>query len=139
MNIFKLKLLQIILCLITTSSFANQIIVFTTQHYPITHAEMATQVYYLDQPLNIEKELSQALSKDVNIAQHQAKQLMQSSQWKKAEKRLKKSYQGVILGWKVGVRKVPAILFEDKNSQSVIYGIQDVQKALEIKRTAPEQ
>lgn len=108
------------------------IIVYTTKMYPIQNSQLATQVYYLDQVENFEEEISQNLSKSPEIAEQEIRTFFNSTDWKAQEQQLKDAYQGVISGWQNGIKKVPAVFFDNQlSSPSVIYGMTDVQKALD--------
>ena len=105
--------------------------VYSTQHYPISHAELASQVYYLDQVEQWENKISQQLSANPTIASQQASRLFQSAEWRQIETQLKQSYHGLISGWQNGIKKVPAILFQYPGEESlVIYGETNVDTAL---------
>ena len=109
------------------------ITVYSTQDYPIIHAELASHVYLLDQVEQWENQMSQQLSANPNIAIQQAMQIFQSAAWKPAEERLKQSYQGIISGWQNGIKKVPAILFQYPDpgeGNLVVYGETNVDNAL---------
>jgi integrating conjugative element protein (TIGR03757 family) len=109
------------------------ITVYSTQDYPIIHAELASHVYLLDQVEQWENQMSQQLSANPNIAIQQAMQIFQSTAWKPAEERLKQSYQGIISGWQNGIKKVPAILFQYPGAENlVIYGETNVDKAIKL-------
>lgn len=109
------------------------ITVYSTQDYPIIHAELASHVYLLDQVEQWENQMSHQLSANPNIAIQQAMQIFQSAAWKPAEERLKQSYQGIISGWQNGIKKVPAILFQYPGAENlVIYGETNVDKAIKL-------
>lgn len=109
------------------------ITVYSTQDYPILHAELASQVYLLDQVEQWENVISQRLSVNPNVAVQQASQFFQSAEWKQSEEQLKRSYQGLISGWQNGIKKVPAILFQYPGKEdSVIYGETNIAQALSL-------
>lgn len=109
------------------------ITVYSTQDYSIVHAELASQIYYLDQVEQWENRMSQRLSPNPNIAAQQATQIFQSAEWNQAEEQLKQSYQGLISGWQNGIKKVPAILFQYPGAENlVIYGETNVDKAIKL-------
>ncbi|MES1136222.1 TIGR03757 family integrating conjugative element protein [Mannheimia haemolytica] len=108
------------------------IIVYTTKMYPIQNSQLASQVYYLDQVENFEEEISRNLSKSPEIAEREIRAFFNSADWKAQEEQLKDAYQGVISGWQNGIKKVPAVFLIICNpSPSVIYGMTDIQKALD--------
>lgn len=130
-SLFLLGLLPI--SAVATQNSPPTIIVYSTQNYPISHSELASQVYYLDQVELWENKISQHLSTNPVTAEQQAKQFFQSTEWKQSENQLKQAYQGVISGWQNGIRKVPAILFQSPGqNDSVIYGETNVANALNV-------
>lgn len=109
------------------------ITVYSTQDYPILHAELASQVYLLDQVEQWENLISQRLSANPSVAAQQASQIFQSAEWKQSEEQLKRSYQGLISGWQNGIKKVPAVLFQYPGKEdSVIYGETNIAQALSL-------
>lgn len=114
-------------------SFANttpSISVYTTSAYNITHPELATHIYYLDEVEKIEDWISQGFSRNPITAEQQVKALFHSPQWAEKETALKKAYTGVISGWQNGIKKVPAILFQSPTGEhAIIYGETNVAKA----------
>lgn len=110
------------------------ITVFTTQFYPIKQAQLAQQVYYLDAVDTLEESTSK-LFKQPAQAEIVAKQWLHSNEGKQFQQVLQQAYEGVIAGWKLGVMKVPAIVFNPNSpTPTVIYGETNVQKALNTYR-----
>ncbi|AIZ79123.1 integrating conjugative element protein, PFL_4709 family [Actinobacillus pleuropneumoniae] len=107
--------------------------VYTTSSYHLTHQELATQVYYLDKVTNIENVISQGLSHDPVMAEQQAKALFNSPQWAEKEALIKDAYTDVISAWQNGIKKVPAVLFQNSTGEtSVIYGETNIAKAKKL-------
>lgn len=105
------------------------ITVYSTQDYPILHAELASH----DQVEQWENLISQRLSANPSVAAQQASQIFQSAEWKQSEEQLKRSYQGLISGWQNGIKKVPAVLFQYPGKEdSVIYGETNIAQALSL-------
>lgn len=106
--------------------------VFTTQHYPIQQSELANHVYFLDAVENLEEDATKFLNEHLDIAEKQAKQWLGAQEGKVFEQQLKLAYEGVITGWKQGIMKIPAVLFERQGKDPVvIYGQTHVGKAIE--------
>ncbi|OOF52315.1 TIGR03757 family integrating conjugative element protein [Rodentibacter trehalosifermentans] len=106
------------------------IIVYSTQYYPVSRTDLASQIYYLDQIDQWEDKVSRQLSTNPAVATQQAEQFFQSAEWKLSENTLKQSYQGILNGWQNGIRKVPAILFRYPGKEdTVIYGEVNIAKA----------
>ncbi|MBF0786136.1 TIGR03757 family integrating conjugative element protein [Muribacter muris] len=110
--------------------------VFTSQTYPIQQSHLADVVYHLDSVEKLEESFLPNLSTDPTQAEQQVRQVMKTTEWKQFETKLKIAYQGVIEGWKQGVMKIPAVVFETSNPaySSVIYGETDVGKAIVLYR-----
>ena len=132
-----IKKLLVLFGLLPLAVFAQEptptITVYTTQHYPIVRAELASHVYFLDQVEQWENFISQGLSTNPNIATQQATQFFQSTEWKQSEVQLRQSYQGLVSGWQNGIKKVPAILFQSPGKEDrVVYGETNVAQALNL-------
>lgn len=109
------------------------ITVFSTQAYPIQNAQLAQHLYHLDHVEQWEDELSQTLSSNPTQAESQAKAFFQRPDSQTKIRELQQAYQGVIIGWQMGIRKVPAVLFDSPQfGQGVIYGVTDVQYAIQL-------
>lgn len=106
-----------------------EINVFTTEHYAIQHPEIANNVFFLDEVDNLENALAAQLSTNPNTAEKQVKAFFASEEGRKFQLQLQKAYVGITEGWKTGVLKVPAIVFDDGKRTGVIYGETNVHKA----------
>ncbi|MFU2099397.1 TIGR03757 family integrating conjugative element protein [Mannheimia haemolytica] len=107
--------------------------VFTSESYPIQQSHLADEIYYLDSVEKLEDSFLANLSTDPVQAEQQVRQVMNTAAWTQFETKLKTAYQGVIEGWKQGVMKIPAVIFEKQNPafSSVIYGESDIGRAIE--------
>ncbi|MDK9431180.1 TIGR03757 family integrating conjugative element protein [Gallibacterium anatis] len=109
------------------------ITVFSTQAYPIQNAQLAQHLYHIDRVEQWEDALSQTLSSNPTQAESQAKAFFQHPDSQTKIRELQQAYQGVIIGWQMGIRKVPAVLFDSPQfGQDVIYGVTDVQYAIQL-------
>lgn len=115
--------------------------VFTSSAYPIYQSHLADAIYHLDSVEKLEDSFLPNLSSDPKQAEQQVRQLMHTEEWKQFETKLKTAYQGVIEGWKLGVMKIPAVVFEmpDPTLSSVIYGESDVGRAIERYRAMQQE
>lgn len=116
------------------SSLSDTIVkVFTSEAYTIQQPHLANGVYHLDSVEKLEESFLTHLPTDPIQAEQYVRQVMNTPEWKQFEGKLKTSYQDVIEGWKQGVMKIPAVVFEksDPTRSSVIYGETDVGKAIE--------
>lgn len=105
--------------------------VFTGQAYPIQQQQLADHVYHLDSVENLEESFLTNLSTNPAQAEQQVRQVMHTAEWKQFETKLKTAYQGVIAGWKQGIMKIPAVLFESQDETAVIYGETNIANAIE--------
>lgn len=109
------------------------ITVFSTQAYPIKNPQLAQHLYYLDSVEQWEDQLSQTLSTNPTQAERQAKAFFQRPDSQAKIRELQQAYQGVIVGWQMGIRKVPAVLFDSPQfGQAVVYGMNDIQQAITL-------
>lgn len=102
------------------------IVVYTdSQHLP---AGLGTghQVVYLDAPEVVQREVFGELSADPRQAELQAKAVLQSPSWQQKEQQIVQAHQGVIQAYGLGLKKYPAVVFDD---QYVVYGTADVDLA----------
>jgi len=98
-------------------------VVYTDSQYPPTRLGTGHQVVYLDAPEVVQREVFGELSADPHQAEQQAKALLQSPGWQQKEQRVVQAYQGVIQAYGIGLKKYPAVVFDD---HYVVYGTADV-------------
>lgn len=106
-------------------------VVYTDQQYPPTNLTLETQIVWLDEPERLQRSLFGELSASIEQATAQAQATLRSAQWQQHENDLKVAYRGVVHAWEIGVRKYPAVVFDDRD---VVYGTADVAKALAYKK-----
>lgn len=105
--------------------------VFTTKAYAIQNKELAHHIYFLDAVENLEEQAMSWSSTDMNSTAEQAKQWLHSEAAQSFHRNVKEAYIGVTEGWKMGVMKVPAVVFQANSGETaVIYGQTDVEKAI---------
>ena len=86
-------------------------------------------VYDLSAPDQLEAKLSQGLSNNPDIAKRQAqKKLTENGHELRAQ--FQKAYTGPMKAMTYNVEKLPAVVFN--SGQHVIYGVADVNKAIQI-------
>lgn len=132
----------IFIALLSQGLYAHQtpeqinLIVYTSNNYPIHHKELADKIYFLDAVELLEDKLSTQLDLDPTIAEAQAKQFMLSNEFKQIEREIIRAYEGITEGWRMGVMKIPAIVFQPQQTPyqnaKIIYGENDVSKAIGI-------
>ncbi|CAI1909700.1 integrating conjugative element protein, PFL_4709 family [Serratia entomophila] len=98
-------------------------VVYTDSQHPPTGLGAGYQVVYLDAPEVVQREVFGALSADPRQAEQQAKAVLQSPDWPQKEQQIVEAYQGVIQAYGLGLKKYPAVVFDDRY---VVYGTADV-------------
>lgn len=123
------KISAFLLLFLSTPLLANPV-VYTDQQHPPTNLTPETQVVWLDAPEQLQQTVFGEFSASMEQATAQAQAVMRSSQWQQHENDLQTAYRGVVHAWEIGVRKYPAVVFDDRD---VVYGTADVAKALAYK------
>lgn len=98
-------------------------VVYTDSQHPPTGLGTGHQVVYLDAPEIVQRDVFGPLSTDPRQAEQQAKAIQQSPDWHQKEKKIVQAYQGVIQAYGIGLKKYPAVVFDDRY---VVYGTTDV-------------
>lgn len=130
-------LLSLLSCTVFANPWSSSITVmaFTTQHYPLQHTEFADSIYFLDAVEKLEEETTRLFGQNPNptIATTQAKTWLVSEAGKQFQQQLQQAYEGVTEGWKIGVMKVPAVVFLAPSKEpAVIYGQPDLKAAIAL-------
>ncbi|MDC9606804.1 TIGR03757 family integrating conjugative element protein [Xenorhabdus griffiniae] len=111
--------------LASLSANAKVVIYTDSQHSPV-NLSPETQIVWLDVAEQHQRQIFAHLSADPQQAAIQAQAILQSPQWHQQEQQLIQSYRAVVKAWQSGVRKYPAVVFDDRD---VVYGTADVAKA----------
>jgi len=98
-------------------------VVYTDSQHPTADPDTGYQVIYLDAPETIQREIFGELSANPHQAELQAKTVLQSSEWQQKQQQIVQAYQGVIRAWEIGLKKYPAVVFDDRY---VVYGTADI-------------
>lgn len=98
-------------------------VVYTDSQHPPTGLGTGHQVVYLDAPEIVLRDVFGALSVDPGLAEQQAKAVLQSPDWQQKEQQIVQAYQGVMQANGIGLKKYPAVVFDDLY---VVYGTADV-------------
>lgn len=111
-----------------------QLLVFTTQHYPITGMQSyPVTLYHIDAVDNLEQSPVFQLSSTPQQAEQQAHALIRSPEFKQYENQLKQAYTGLSQAFYLGVKKVPAIVFyHTAGVGQVVYGVTDIEQAVAL-------
>lgn len=101
-------------------------VVYTGSQHPPVNLSPETQVVWLDAAEQHQSQLAARLPADPQQAAKQAQAILQSPQWHQQEQQLISAYRGIVQAWQRGVKKYPAVVFDDRE---VVYGTADVAKA----------
>ncbi|MBN3170990.1 TIGR03757 family integrating conjugative element protein [Pectobacterium brasiliense] len=123
------KIYAFFLLFLPTPLLANPV-VYTDQQHPPSNLTPETQIVWLDAPERLQRSVFGEFPASMEQATGQAQAVMRSPQWQQHEKDLQTAYRGVVHAWEIGVRKYPAVVFDDRD---VVYGTADVAKALAYK------
>lgn len=127
-------LLPFALMLLASPTFAA-ITVFTTANHPAINANANTRVVFLDAPDRQQDAiLGQFNSEPVHAAQEAKSGLQQMSA--EQQQQIVEAWRGVIVAWKLGIEKYPAVVFDDVD---VVYGTTDVDLASNIRTQGGHQ
>jgi len=94
-----------------------------TQFHPVKH-------FNLDQTKKFEQQFSLGLSGSSNVASQQALQRIQNLTASQMEQ-FKQAYSGIVTAWQMGVKKLPAVVFQYQEQQYIVYGQQRASIALQ--------
>ncbi|GKV90452.1 TIGR03757 family integrating conjugative element protein [Pectobacterium carotovorum] len=123
------KIYAFLLLFLPVPLLANPV-VYTDQQHPPTNLTPETQIVWLDAPERLQRSVFGEFPASMEQAAAQAQAVMRSPQWQQHENDLQTAYRGVVHAWEIGVRKYPAVVFDDRD---VVYGTADVAKALAYK------
>ncbi|MDE9430536.1 TIGR03757 family integrating conjugative element protein [Xenorhabdus bovienii] len=115
--------------MVSLSTGAKTVIYTDHQHPPVNLAS-DSHVVWLDAPEQFQQQYFAQLSADPRQAMKQAQTRLQSPQWREQEQQLINAYRAVVHARQSGVRKYPAVVFDDRD---VVYGTADVAKATALR------
>ncbi|TKV13912.1 TIGR03757 family integrating conjugative element protein [Citrobacter sp. wls619] len=103
-----------------------QTVIYTTAQQPIINPEPGILVQVLENVSELEQLLFPVLSQNPQQAEQQAHLRMQQPDWKTQEARLTRAYQSLLDAYTLGIKKLPAVVFDDRY---VVYGTTDAELA----------
>ncbi|HDG1673091.1 TPA: TIGR03757 family integrating conjugative element protein [Kluyvera cryocrescens] len=131
----KLRYLIFLPALLPATVLAGTVIYTDSRHMPQNLPDNAT-VVLLDGPDKLQEEMFGQLPADPRQAEVQARQAMASPDWQQKQQQLVTSYHQVVHAWELGIRKFPAIVFDDRD---VVYGTTDIAQAEMLRQQAGGQ
>lgn len=108
-------------------------VIYTDYHHPPSNLDASVTVIYLDAPEHLQAQLFGDLSPVPQQAERQIKAVLHSPKWQESEQQLASVYHDVIRAWELGVKKIPAVVFDN---QDVVYGTADVAQAAALRAQA---
>lgn len=110
--------------------------VFTTSSLRVVPSKTSpAQIIYLDEGELLVQQLGRSLPNDQPAAEKEVLKRMATREGEALVEKIGSAYDGVVQAWSRGITKLPAILIDD---QYVVYGIYNVDDALEIYRSRQE-
>ncbi|KLU16145.1 MULTISPECIES: TIGR03757 family integrating conjugative element protein [Xenorhabdus] len=103
-----------------------KIVIYTDSQHPPVNFSPDTHIVWLDAAEQHQRQIFAHLSADPQQAAREAQVILQSPQWREQEHQFINAYRAVVDAWQSGVRKYPAVVFDDRD---VVYGTADVAKA----------
>lgn len=101
-------------------------VLYTDRNHPPVSLIDDVEVIWLDAPDTVQQQAFGDLPADLAEAERQILKLRQSPDWEHQQQKITDAYQGVLKAWQLGIRKVPAVVFDDAR---VVYGTADIQRA----------
>ncbi|WP_187307383.1 TIGR03757 family integrating conjugative element protein [Serratia ureilytica] len=129
----KISTLLTLFPLLMPASVLAGTVLYTDSHHPPTNIDASVSVIYLDGPEQLQKQMFGKLSSNPGEAERQAQAVLKSPQWQANEQQLATVYRAVVRAWELGVKKVPAVVFDDTD---VVYGTADVAQAVALRAQA---
>ncbi|RUT67035.1 TIGR03757 family integrating conjugative element protein [Morganella morganii] len=126
----KISMLLTLFPLLMPASVLAGTVLYTDSHHPPSNNDASVSVIYLDGPEQLQAQMFGELSSNPDEAERQARAVLQSPQWLAHEQELATVYRAVVRAWELGVKKVPAVVFDDKE---VVYGTADLAKAVALR------
>lgn len=121
----KLRHFLLLPALLPVSVLAGTVVYTDSQHLPENLSPYVV-VVLLDEPERLQAKVFGQLPADPELAAMQARQVMSSPQWQQKQQQLVTAYRQVVHARELGIRKVPAVVFDDRD---VVYGTTDVAQA----------
>ena len=125
----KLTSLVFLPALLPASVLAGTVLFTDSQHLP-ANLPPRVPVVLLDGPDRLQTDMFGELPADPHQAEAQVRQVMASPAWQQKQQQLNDSYRQVVRAWELGIKKVPAVVFDDRD---VVYGTTDVDAATSLR------
>ncbi|HBZ9867416.1 TPA: TIGR03757 family integrating conjugative element protein [Salmonella enterica subsp. houtenae] len=127
------RYLSLLTLMLSAPSFAS-IAVYTDRHHPPINVPPDTRVVYLDAAEQWQQNMFGTLAKDPFLAERQAQSVIHAAGWPQQQTALVQAWQGLIQAWQLGLKKYPAVVFDDRD---VVYGTADIALAQSYRQGRP--
>lgn len=128
----KLRNFLLLPALLPASVLASTVVYTDSQHLP-ANLSPDVVVVLLDEPERLQAKVFGQLPADPELAAMQARQVMSSPWWQQKQQQLVAAYRQVVHARELGIRKVPAVVFDERD---VVYGTTDVAHAQALRLQA---
>lgn len=108
----------------------SDITLYTDSQHPPVNPPSDVRVILLDGPEQLQARFFGALPADAGEAEERVRARMQSPEWGAMQAELAERYREVAHAWSLGVKKYPAVVFDDRD---VVYGTTDVAEAAQLR------
>lgn len=125
-----MKIVPVLILLLLPLKVLAGTVLYTDRAHPPVNLSPGSAVVYLDGPQTLTDAMTGALPANPQQAEAMARQMMQSPAWREKDQQLRKSYLQVMHAWELGLKKYPAVVFDDRD---VVYGTADIAQAQAIR------
>ncbi|MCT4711350.1 TIGR03757 family integrating conjugative element protein [Enterobacteriaceae bacterium H11S18] len=125
-----MKIVPVLIPLLLPLKVLAGTVLYTDRAHPPVNFSPGSAVVYLDGPQTLTDAMTGALPANPQQAEAMARQMMQSPAWREKDQQLRKSYLQVMHAWELGLKKYPAVVFDDRD---VVYGTADIAQAQAIR------
>lgn len=122
-----MKLLMYLAAMCLSTSTNAGTVIYTHSTYPVADTWDVT-VIELDAPEQFLEQFFGQLPADPTQAKQQTLTVIESPTFKQSQQQFTTAYAGVMRAWSLGLKKYPAVVFDDK---WVVYGTTDVALAMQ--------
>ncbi|EIZ0835676.1 TIGR03757 family integrating conjugative element protein [Escherichia coli] len=112
------------------TAVSADITLYTDSQHPPVNPPSDVRVILLDGPEQLQARFFGALPADAGEAEERVRARMQSPEWGAMQAELAERYREVAHAWSLGVKKYPAVVFDDRD---VVYGTTDVAEAAQLR------
>lgn len=125
-----MKIVPVLIPLLLPLKVLAGTVLYTDSAHPPVNLTPDSVVVYLDAPQALTDAMTGELPANPQQAEAMARQMMQSPAWREKDQQLRQAYLQVMHAWELGLKKYPAVVFDDRD---VVYGTADIAQAQAIR------